>query len=470
MINFYDLIDDSITEEQYLETYNNTLYNIISEQFSLSSNTNIVTEGVLSTAWDKIKAFFKKIGNFIKKWWDKFLKFLGIRDKDDNSSESTDDITEEADNKAESKVEEVVDKIDKEENTEEPSEPENSQNNQTETDNELNSNSDNSPELSSNDSNDTKNKSIPKSGGIETLSNNLSKSDKKELVSKYLKIDKEKFIKKSKFKSANERIIDLYRQYSNNNSYMTDYYKTDTYSSFYIGISYGGANVDDIKLLKKYIFRKPIKLNFLSINIDKLTNFIINANNIDDSLDKYYDNICHTGNINLYNRVKDVTTDNINTLIDNGKLRINDGIDFSGIENVSYHDFIEYDESMNIWYIMAYLNTLKSLTLINTERKPSDIKDYVEKNILLKLKRKSADIDESVMNEYLNLLTSYTTKATNYSMRLYNIVGKIEKALNNAINTNLKYIDSQINSQPELTAEERAHLYEFINRSVNSSY
>ena len=467
MINFYDLIDDSITEEQYLETYNNTLYNIISEQFSLSSNTNIVTEGVLSTAWDKIKAFFKKIGNFIKKWWDKFLKFLGIRDKDDNSSESTDDITEEADNKAESKVEEVVDKIDKEENKEEPSEPENSQNTQPENDNELNPNNDNTPEASTND---TKSKSIPKSGGIETLSNTLSKSDKKELLSKYLKIDKEKFIKKSKFKSANERIIDLYKQYSNNNSYMTDYYKNDTYSSFYIGISHGGANVDDIKLLKKYIFRKPIKLNFLSINIDKLTNFIINANNIDDSIDTYYDNICHTGNINLYNRVKDVTTDNINTLIDNGKLRINDGIDFSGIENVSYHDFIEYDESMNIWYIMAYLNTLKNLTLINTERKPSDIKDYGEKNILLKLKRKSADVDESVMNEYLNLLTSYTTKATNYSMRLYNIVGKIEKALNNAIITNLKYIDSQINSQPELTAEERAHLYEFINRSVNSLY
>lgn len=467
MINFYDLIDDSVTEEQYLETYNNTLYNIISEQFTLSGNTNIVTEGVLSTAWDKIKAFFKKIGNFIKKWWDKFLKFLGIRDKDDNSSESTDDITEEADNKAESKVEEVVDKIDKEENTEEPSEAENSQNNQPENDNELNSNSDNSPEASTND---TKNKSIPKSGGIETLSNTLSKSDKKELLSKYLKIDKEKFIKKSKFKSANERIIDLYKQYRNNNSYMNNYYKKDTYSSFYLGISYGSTDVDDIKLLKKYIFRKPIKLNFLSINIDKLTNFIINANNIDDSIDEYYDNICHNGNINLYNRVKDATTDNINTLIDNGKLRINDTIDFSGIENVSYHDFIEYDESMNIWYIMAYLNTLKNLTLINTERKPSDIKDYGEKNILLKLKRKSADIDESTMNEYLNLLTSYTTKATNYSMRLYNIVGKIEKALNNAITTNLKYIDSQINSQPELTAEERAQLYEFINRQVNSLY
>lgn len=465
MINFYDLIDESVTEEQYLETYNNTLYNIITEQFSLSGNTNIVTEGVLSTAWEKIKAFFKKIGNFIKKWWDKFLKFLGIRDKDDNSSESTstDDITEEADNKAESKVAEVVYKIDKEENNEVSSEPEDSQNNQPESDIVLVSNSDNSPELYTNDTN---NKYIPKSGRIEALPNNLSKSGRIELLTKYLKIDKEKFIKKSKFKSANERIFDLYNQYYNNNSYMDSYYKNHTQSPFFIGFSHS-VNADDIKIFKKYIFRKQIKLNFLSINIDKLTNFIINANNIMDNINKYHDKVCYNENINLYKRSNDINTDNMNTLIDSAKLRLNDTIDFSSIENVSYHDFIEYDESINIWYIMAYLNKLKSLTLINTEYNPSDFKDFSENQILFRLKRNSANVDESVMNEYLNLLTTYTTKATNYSMRVYNIVGKIDKALDNAITTNLKYIDSQINSQPELSAEERAQFYKFINRQVN---
>ena len=63
MINFYDLIEDS--EETQLEKF--SIQNMNEINSIITEDTQIVTEGVFSTIWNKIKAFFKKIGNFIKK-------------------------------------------------------------------------------------------------------------------------------------------------------------------------------------------------------------------------------------------------------------------------------------------------------------------------------------------------------------------------------------------------------------------
>lgn len=86
MINFYDLVEDS--EEIQLEKF--SIRNMNEINSIITEDTQIVTEGVFSSIWNKIKSFFKKIGEFIKKWWNKFLKFIGISDKDEKDDNPPD--------------------------------------------------------------------------------------------------------------------------------------------------------------------------------------------------------------------------------------------------------------------------------------------------------------------------------------------------------------------------------------------
>lgn len=114
MINFYELIDlnESISFDEYTKKY---IKEITSESFEVSEyllesgNKNNSSSGLIQ----KIKNFFSKIKEFIKKWWNKLLKFLGLKD-DAEEKESKVDITDKADKETEKSKEEVSKKIEEE--------------------------------------------------------------------------------------------------------------------------------------------------------------------------------------------------------------------------------------------------------------------------------------------------------------------------------------------------------------------
>lgn len=76
MIDFYDLMKEY--NEIHLESYE---IKILNELNGISiENTYPVNESGFSSILDSVKSFFKKLWGFIKKWWNKFWKFLGIDD------------------------------------------------------------------------------------------------------------------------------------------------------------------------------------------------------------------------------------------------------------------------------------------------------------------------------------------------------------------------------------------------------
>ena len=113
MINFYDLIEDS--SDSLLESYAIELHGDICTTIEENATLIPITESFVGKVKDAIVNFLKKIGSFIKKWWDKLLRFLGIsenkQEKEDNTT-TTDKINDDAEKTIENSVETSTDSTD----------------------------------------------------------------------------------------------------------------------------------------------------------------------------------------------------------------------------------------------------------------------------------------------------------------------------------------------------------------------
>lgn len=114
MIDFYDLIESSI--DNLMDSYINETYDGISILLEENINLTPVNESSIFTkVKETIINFIKKIGSFIKKWWNKLLRFLGIgenkQEKEDNTT-TTDKINDDAEKTIENSAKTSTDSTD----------------------------------------------------------------------------------------------------------------------------------------------------------------------------------------------------------------------------------------------------------------------------------------------------------------------------------------------------------------------
>lgn len=414
MINFYNLIEES--NEMKLSNYTleifNEMNNIINEK---SESFSIVNENAFSTIWNKIKAFFKKIGEFIKKWWNKFLKFIGITDKDEKDDNPPDsgEVNKDA--------EEVIKKKKEEENKSEQS---NVDNNDSDTD--------------STDNNGKKES--------ETMEENF-KNDKSEFEIKYdelMKAADEKF---------NEGLSSTHQQGIDTDiSDIPEYcYGTDIMRIVYKLYSFKKPDgfLKDLNQkekcyeLYKYCLNNSESNDFYLINVSELKDKIMTLINPNSSIHGNFYRIL------VKYKKKMIDFDNLkrNYTEENAVTFINELCDILNEMNsnketnidIDYSKMIVKISSTNNYYILRY--SIQSSLIVfdnitedfhNSETNKIDLCKSNLTKIVNELKNNNFDKNnDELLNKLVNLNLAFTNKVNNHYMNLSKTVAEIQSKINN---------------------------------------
>ena len=440
MINFYDLVEDS--KEIQLEKF--SIQNMNEINSIITEDTQIVTEGVFSSIWNKIKSFFKKIGEFIKKWWNKFLKFLGIKDKDDadNNPPSSKDVENDAN--------EVIDETEKKENTETHQNDTTTNNNtnqqQQSSDSDKNTPKDNTSvnrEDITNDSNETE------SVSAEEMKNNLN-TDIDTFSVEYDKL----------IEDGKERLSVGHGNNIEFDNYIFD--SPEVKSNAYLeGPIYEFKSIDNSILGDKHkqfnVYKHCLSDNstneFNIINIGVLKETLISLFNPNNpSLKPFYRFIikyrkCFESifnNIENYNESEVITSisDANKILSEFGKYKDSDiSLDYSKM-------FVKIS-SANNYYILRYSMQTSLLffgNLYSALEKEQNDKLQIYGNKLTRLKEKlnqhNFNMDNPELINFINLTLSINNTITNHFIHITKVIGDIQKKINTC---NLEILYKYIN-------------------------
>lgn len=414
MIDFYDLIESSI--DNLMDSYINETYDGISILLEENINLTPVNESSIFTkVKETIINFIKKIGSFIKKWWNKFLKFIGISDKDEKDDNPPDS------GKVNKDAEEVIKQKKEEENKSEQS---NVDNNDSDTDS---------------GNNNGKKES-------ETMEENF-KNDKSEFEIKYdelMKAADEKF---------NEGLSSTHQQGIDTDiSDIPEYcYGTDIMRIVYKLYSFKKPSgfLKDLNQkekcyeLYKYCLNNSESNDFYLINVSELKDKImtlINPNspihgNFYRILVKYKKKMIDFDNLKR-NYTEENAVTFINELCDilnemNSNKETNIDIDYSKM--------IVKISSTNNYYILRY--SIQSSLIVfdniteefhNSETNKIDLCKSNLTKIVNELKEKDFNKNnDELLNKLVNLNLAFTNKVNNHYMNLSKTVAEIQSKINN---------------------------------------
>ena len=412
MINFYDLVEDS--EEVQLEKF--SIQNMNEINSMITEDTQIVTEGVFSSIWNKIKSFFKKIGEFIKKWWNKFLKFIGISDKDEKDGNPPDS------GKVNKDAEEVIKEKKEEENKSEQSTVDNNNSSTDDTDG------------SNNDSNKKES---------ETMEENL-KNDKSEFEIKYdelMETANDKFNEGVHQEGIDSDIFDIPKY-----SYGTDIMNV---SCKLYNFKKPDSFIKDLNQkekcyeLYKYCLNNSESNDFYLINVTELKEkllMLVNPNssihgNFYRILIKYKKKMVEFGNLVYdYSEEKAVTfinelSDILNEMNSNKENNI----------DIDYSKMIVKISSTNNYYILRYgiqtsLIIFDNITELfhSSETNKVDLFKSNLTKIVNELKNKDFDKNNGeLLNRLVNLNLIFSNKVNSHYLNLSKTVGEIQSKINN---------------------------------------
>ena len=234
MINFYDLIEDS--PDSLLESYAIELHGDICT--TIEENTSLVpiTESFIGKVKDAIVNFLKKIGSFIKKWWNKLLRFLGISENKQEKEDTT-TTTEQINDDANKTIDETINR--------------NSNTNSQQNDNET---------VDNDNVNDTT---------TVIVSDDNEEQPSPEQLKENLEKDREKFIKLC------DEILTKGREDNTNKEY--DVFKFTSYSI--VDNDFGLDTEEKRFKLYKYCIENTTETPFYAVNIHVINKFINIINN-----------------------------------------------------------------------------------------------------------------------------------------------------------------------------------------------
>lgn len=432
MIDFYDLIEES--NEMKLSNYTleilNEMNNIINEK---SESFTIVNENAFSTIWNKIKTFFKKIGEFIKKWWNKFLKFIGISDKDEKDDNPPDS------GKVNKDAEEVIKQKKEEENKSEQSTVDNNNTTTDDTDNIENTTDgiDSEPNIDSN--NNGKKES-------ETMEENL-KNDKSEFEIKYdelIDAAKEKFtegVNSTHQQGIDSDIFDI-PEYSYGTDIMKILYKL--YSFRKPDIFLKELNQKEKRYeLYKYCLNNSENNDFYLINVSELKDKIMTLINPNSSIHGNFYRIL----VKYKKKMQEFDNLKRNYTEENAVTFINELCDILNEMNsnketnidIDYSKMIVKISSTNNYYILRYSIQTSLIVFDNiTEEFHSSETNKIDlcksnlTKIVNELKDKNFDKNnDELLNKLVNLNLAFTNKVNNHYMNLSKTVAEIQSKINN---------------------------------------
>lgn len=426
MINFYDLIDlnESISFDEYTKKY---IKEITSESFEVSEyliesgNKNNGSSGLIQ----KIKIFFSKIKEFIKKWWNKLLKFLGLKDNTDEK-ESKIDITDKADKETEKSKEEVSKKI--EEEIEE----------------------------------------IEQTKGETKSELKKIKEEKfKKLVEKYSSRDKQTF---DEIKKRLERYIEnglpLDEKIYN--------YESKKFGNS-LGISFSNNNKVDklfdsdeerVEFYKNSILKKYDEIEFMNLDIIKLYRDIKTTEEYMNDAHKIIHEIYNTLSTNNAN-----TREEIFELLKNIRWALNDGPD--EYERQAYSNRHEYyinkASSSNIIYIISYLQEISKIRIVkkSAERENNDLSSYRD-TILQYFNQLINKVDPgdngliNSLNDTLNKFSEFEDMRNRTFMTIMTNFGKIETRISDDAIEAIDDLKDEIKKYPDLSDEEKLNILEEV--------
>lgn len=431
MINFYDLIEES--NEMKLSNYTleifNEMNNIINEK---SESFSIVNENAFSTIWNKIKAFFKKIGEFIKKWWNKFLKFIGLSDKDEKDDNPPDsgEVNKDA--------EEVIEQKKEEENKSEQSTVDNNNTTTDDTNNSENTTDGNGSIPPNIDSTDNNNNGKKES---ETMEENF-KNDKSEFEIKYdelMDAAKEKF---------SEGIGDVDQEFDSNIFNRSDTFNSDNITGEYYSFSIMDNFMRELSIkenkykLFKYCLNNSERTEFYLVNVPELKNLISMVIDNKSEININYYNIIrkYVRKISEFRRsINDYNDEQIMVFIEDLSNIMNEMISDNHEYKIDYSKICVKASSTNNYYILRYSMQTYSLLL-------DDILSYIYykqetrinicktnlTNIINELKNKNFDKNnEEMIKKLVNLNLTFTNKINTRFMNLAKIYGDIQNKINN---------------------------------------
>lgn len=428
MINFYDLIDlnESFSFDEYTKKYIKeiTLESFEVSEYLIESGNNNNSSGLIQ----KIKKFFSKIKEFIKKWWNKLLKFLGLKDGTDEK-ESKIDITDKADKETEKSKEEVSKKI--EEEIEE----------------------------------------IEKSKGKKTPLQEIKDERFKKLVEKYSSRDKETF-------DEIKRHLNGYIENGLPSDEKIYKYESKKYGKC-LGISFYNDNkVDEmfdsdeerVEFYKNSILKKYDKIEFMNLDIAKLykdiretEEYMNDAHNIIHDIYKIIDLRKTNTREGTLEVLRDIRSKIANRYPDEYVYRA-----FS-----KPHDYyINKASSSNIVYIISYLQEISKIRIVKKSAKAenNDLSSYSD-TILECFDEINNKIDSndarlvSTFNDTLSKFSDFEEKRNNTFMTIMSKFAKIETRISDDAIEAIDDLKDDIKNYPDLSDEEKLNILEEVDMS-----
>lgn len=424
MINFYDLIDlnESFSFDEYTKKYIKeiTLESFEVSEYLIESGNNNNSSGLIQ----KIKKFFSKIKEFIKKWWNKLLKFLGLKDNEEEK-ESKVDITDKADKETEKSKEEVSEKI--EEEIEE----------------------------------------IEKSKGKKTEVQKIKDERFKKLVEKYSSRDKQTF-------DEIKRRLERYIENGLDSDEKIYNYESKKYGNC-LGISFYNNNKVDklfdsdeerVEFYKNSILKKYDKIEFMNLDVAKLYKDIKET--------EEYMNDAHNVIHEIYqiiNRRKNTREEILEVLKEiRAKLARRYPEEYVYRAFSKPHDYyINKALSSNIVYIISYLQEISKIRIVkkSAERENNDLRSYSDTILeCFDEINKKIDYDDarlvSTLNDTLNNFSEFEEKRTNIFMSIMTNFAKIETRISDDAIEAIDDLKDEIKKYPDLSDEEKLDILEEV--------
>lgn len=438
MINFYDLIEEDFSFYSKKE---------LSQIFNkIESDDNILTESsgsFIDKILNKLKMFFKKIKDFFKKWWNKLLKFLGIKENKQKGLEIKEvKIVDEVESITSKESKKIVEKIDEE----------------------------------------LKNLQVSKYVYRDTNKywdeheNKMSDSEREELIKKYFNRDAKKF--KNLEENINEYIDTNVRRNSvifNNdtkdfNSLPSYRYLTLSFSTLHTGNTFFKSDEEFTQICKKILFKTNGTYKFYKLDIYKLYTSVEICNTYIRELNVNLSsiNLC-LNNIKFNNNGIDDIISQINKIL-------NTDIEYDNLvkESISYtlNSYIAEDVSENPIFILSYLYKIMGINIIGEQIRliHHNMNDEIVKEIS-RICKKYGSGDPDIIKKMENLsinIQSFITKSLSNMVNVVNIFAKLEKDIKTFAENNINEIINNINDYEAATPEERRDIWKKINGIVTN--
>ena len=438
MIEFYDLIDEDFSY------YSRNYLSQLSE--SINFDDNILTESsqsFIDKIINKLKAFFRKIKEFFKKWWNKVLKFLCIDKKEPEIKEVK--VVDDADSITSKESKEIVEKIDKEIESLQTG----------------------------------KYIYYDTNKYADTHENELSDEEKQVLIKKFFNRDAKKF--KTLEDNINSYIDARIRNSEILNKDGADF-NNFRKSGRYLGLSFTRVftikdNIfnDKDKLnefCKKVIFKTNGDYKFYKLDIGKLyTNITICDTYLNEILGVVYNIYLTLYNIKYYTLGKNNI--DINEHMDSLEKLLATDIDYGRLVEDAMSDnlnaYIEEDISTNPMYIMSYLYKLLGIRIL--ARDANKIVDYSMIDEISNMMTVISSHSEKLNNpdtlqrieKIVTGIQSFYSSALSKATGIVNVFVKLEANIKVFAENNIKALIQNIDDIEDATPEERRNIWRKIN-------